>query len=195
MFSLFQLIKISGFNGTVVAFDESEQSFSTPSRQKIATINSLLQSGVNAITRLTNGSAFILYALTPDVSERMMEFPALQQRFADPQPGQGFWTGETRAPIINLDHRENPEQDLKAIGERLTDMLFKCEDKDKPPCSREEVLASVYQIASKVAERDPSISNRRTFCKWTAHVFIHLIEDKVLEVKDIPAKKLVAEDE
>ena len=126
LLSVYQFIRHAGFRGTVVGFDEAEQSMSTD-RKSTARILSMLQSSINAMADLQGGSALVLYAVTPDIADKMMEFPALQQRLADPGPGRGFFDGETLAPIIDLGRKSNLEDSeahLKSVANRLVDLLY-----------------------------------------------------------------------
>ena len=90
--SLYQLIKSLGYTGTLVCLDEAEQSLDVD-RKRMQTVLSTLQSGINAAADLKDGAVLIVFAITPDVADKLKEFPALQQRLVDPGPGMGFFEG------------------------------------------------------------------------------------------------------
>jgi len=177
LLSLFQFIRHAGFQGTVLAYDEAEQGLSVD-RRKEERIHSLLQSDINAVTSLKNGSVLILYAFTPDIVSRMEKFPALAQRIADPSVEHGFFDGNTFAPRIDLTRRGNqdPAEDLRAIGHRLVDLLYE-EEQDRLTVSKVQVLERVTQIANEIVEQDITTSNRRTMVKLTATVLSRLYEN------------------
>jgi hypothetical protein len=174
LLSLCQLIRHARFRGTVVGFDEAEQGFDVGRRQ-MQRILSMLQSSINAAADLRQGSTLLVYAITPDVAERMEEFAALQQRVADPAPGQGFFDGNPRAPKIDLSLRGDPYQELTAIGTRLVDLLYDTCDRNLA-LTREEVHAKIGAIAREVADSDAAVSNRRTMAKRTATALLSLYE-------------------
>src|SRR5690606_12032015 len=81
--SLYQLMKMCGFQGTVVVFDEAEQRFNI-SKKKQSMLFSLLQSDINSIVTLDGGAALVLYAIQSNTMGGIMNFPALQQRVQHP---------------------------------------------------------------------------------------------------------------
>jgi hypothetical protein len=174
LLSLCQLIRHARFRGTVIGFDEAEQGFDVGKKQ-MQRILSMLQSNINAAADLRQGSTLLVYAITPDVADRMEEFPALQQRVADPAPGQGFFDGNPRASKIDLSIRGDPYEELTAIGTRLVDLLYENSDKTLA-LGRDEVHAKVGEIAREVADSDAAVSNRRTMSKRTATALLRLYE-------------------
>lgn len=174
LLSLCQLIRRARFRGTVIGFDEAEQGFSVGKKQ-FQRILSMLQSSINAAADLRKGSALIFYAITPDIAEGMEEFAALQQRVADPGPGQGFFDGNPRAPRIDLSRRGDPYEELAAIGKRLVDLLYEASEKQLA-LKREQVHAKVDDIAREVVDADAAVSNRRTMAKRTATALLNLYE-------------------
>ena len=177
--SLCQFIRHAQFAGTVIGFDEAEQSFSV-SRKRMDAILSMLQSSINATADLKKGAALIVYALTPDVVEKMENFAALQQRVADPGPGQGFFDGNTRAPKIDLTRRDDPARELEAIGVKLVDLLYEAFATELR-LDRSQVNETIRVIAEQVARDDAAASNRRTMAKQTCSVLLRCYEDGVLE--------------
>jgi hypothetical protein len=163
MLSLFQLIRHAGFPGTVVGYDEAEQAFSVD-KTHMARILSLLQSQINAMADLENGSALVIYALTPDLREKMETFPALQQRVIDPGPQQGFFDGNTLAPLIDLTRRPDPETELLRIGERLVSVFC-----DRVPEvtgeQRTALMQQAQDVSREIAASEPSASSRRGLVK------------------------------
>lgn len=193
MLSLFQLVRHAGFAGTVVGFDEAEQGLSVE-KKKLQQILSMLQSSINAMADLEKGSALVLYALTPDLRDEMMQFAALQQRVVDPGPGLGFHDGNTRAPMIDLTLRADPLTDLTAIGSRLVDLLYSTEDGRHHEVDVAEVRSAVAAIAADVAENERSTSNRRTMVKRTCAVLVRLADDGLLSTAPM-APEAIEEDE
>lgn len=180
LLSLCQLVKHAGFAGTIIAFDEAEQSFNV-GKKKMAAILSMLQSGINATADLRNGAALFCFALTPDVVEKMEEFSALQQRVADPTPGHGFFDGHTRAPKIDLTHRQgDPYEELREMAMRLVDLLYERADWE-PAVPKGEVAARATEIAREVADSDSSAGNRRTLAKRVSYMLVNLYDNGTLE--------------
>lgn len=179
LLSLSQFIRHAGFRGTVICFDEAEQGLGVDKR-KMNQILSMLQSGINAVSDLQNGSLLIIFGLTPDIITKMENLEALRQRVADPGIGQGFFDGNTLAPKIDLTRRKDPVQDLRAIGRRLVEVLYSNLEKELN-IAMEEVLNTIDQVAVSIAESDPTTSNRRTMVKKTCTILIRLYEDGILE--------------
>ena len=181
LMSLFQLIRYAGFRGTVVCFDEAEQGLSV-NKRKTEQIMSMLQSDINAIADLRDGSALMVYALTPDLFEKMESFAALQQRVADASPGRGFFDGDTRAPKIDLTQRTDPRRELEGIGRKLVDLLYGTWQGD-PRVTKTQVTAQADAIAARVLESDVSSGNRRTMVKRTSAMLVRLHDEGALDDK------------
>jgi len=186
LLSLFQFVRVVGFQGTVVSFDEAEQGLGVD-RKKMARILSMLQSQINAVADLRQGSALLVYALTPNFVDEMERFAALQQRVADPRPGLGFFDGNTRAVRIPLTLRDDPVEDLSGIGVRLCDLLYeRCGDVLLTP--RETVRDAVKRLAAKVADEDSTTASRRTMVKQTSAVLLALYDAKTLSAPEDEAE-------
>jgi len=182
LLSLCQFVRYAGFVGTVVVFDESEQGLAKDGKQR-EKILSMLQSGVNAFADLQNGSALIIYGLTPDISEKFDSFAALQQRLADPIPGKDFFAGSTLSPKIDLKWREDPYEGLKRMGCKFVDMLYDANG-DRLIVPRGDAYDFVETIARDVYDNDSTSGNRRNMAKRTAALLINLYENGVLEITD-----------
>lgn len=162
LLSLFQLIKHAGYTGTVVGLDEAEQGFAVD-RRRLDRILSMLKSDVDSIADLAGGSVLVLYALTPDIRERMDELPPLQQRFADPG-GVGFFQGNYVAPVIDLAFRQDPTEHLRRIARRLVNVFG--EQQALPTGeSVESATRRAEAMAVEVAATDQSSSSRRVLVK------------------------------
>lgn len=176
--SLYQLIKLSGYTGTVIAFDEAEQGFSIDPKRK-SRLLSFLQSDINSLNELSDGSVLVMYAITPDIQAELMNFAALQQRLQNPG-NIGFNEGNTRAPIIDLTRSNNLtiediKKELKDIGIRLVDLF--CENVDDDfHVRKEEVINHVLEYAERIVDEDISSSDRRIMVKGTCSMLIHLEE-------------------
>lgn len=179
LLSLFQFVRIAGFRGTVITFDEAEQGLAVD-RKKVARIMSLLQTQINALADLQHGSALIIYALTPNIYEQMQHFSALQQRVADPGPGQGFFDGNTRAVLIELNQRQEPLAELQKIGQRLIALLYEYAG-NSLAIEQARVIERVNSLAEQVIAEDVTIASRRTMVKRTSTLLLHLYEDGVLD--------------
>lgn len=177
MLSLFQFIRNAGFRGTVVCFDEAEQGLYVD-KKKTERILSMLMSGIEAITNLEGGSTLIVYAVTPDLVDKMKTFAALQQRILSPL-GKGFLDGNTLAPIIDLQRRD-PEKDLILIGNKLVE-LFYDSFKDSKLANKEQVLCEVKSLSRTILENNISSSNRRDMVKATCSMLLGVLENGSLE--------------
>lgn len=180
LLSLFQFVRHAKFQGTIVGLDEAEQGLSVD-RKKMQCILSMLQSGINAIVDLERGAALVVYAVTPDIVEKMEDFPALQQRVADPFVGRGFFDGETLAPKIDLARREgeDPVQELRAIGRKLVEVLY-AHANNTISIPQKDVVAKVSAVAEDVASTDIRSGNRRTMVKRTCAMLLRLYNEGVL---------------
>lgn len=177
--SLYQLIKKFGYPGTIVVFDEADQGFEgTPKYKK--ELYSVLQSTINAINDLKQGSVLFMYAVTPDVIESMMDMPQLLGRVSDPFPDKGFDT-YTTAPIIRLSRKNKADdaifKELVAIGNKLVD-LFYAAAADKIKVPKEEMLDIVQKTAKDTIEKDKSESNRRTMVTTVCRDLTKLISEE-----------------
>lgn len=182
LLSLFRFVRAAGYHGTVVTFDEAEQGLGVD-RKKMNRILSMLQSQINAIADLRDGSALIVYALTPNLADEMEGFAALQQRVADPAPGDmGFFDGNTRAVRIDLRRRPdpNPVHELAAIGTRLCDLLYAAYG-NRLAAPQEEAYAAIRQVAAVVDLNDASSSSRRTMVKATSALLLNLYDTGMLD--------------
>lgn len=187
--SLFQFIRHARLRGTVVAFDEAEQSLSVD-KAKTQRILSMLQSDINAIADLAEGSALVVYALTPDLVEKMAQLPALQQRVADPGPGQGFFDGHnTYAPKIELSTNSDLAGDLSAMGRRLVDLMYEAAADRQPKLTVpiDDVRKRVEQIVADVVQREAGSSSRRTTIKRVCALLMHLYDTDVLAEPQVEA--------
>ena len=179
MLSLFQFIRHAGFKGTVVGFDEAEQGLSVD-KKKTEKILSMLMSGIEAITNLNGGSALLVYALTPDLVDKMKSFAALSQRVSSPR-GRGFFDGNTLAPLIDL-RRGDPLQDLQRIGSKLVEVFYEVFGPVEIEVPREKTLAAIDKIASDIVEINLSSSNRRDMVKTTCLILLGVLETGELQV-------------
>lgn len=184
LLSLFQFVKRSGFRGTVVTYDESDQGFNVE-RKRVDRILSMLQSGINAIADLKQGSALLVYAFTPDLVEQMERLAALQQRVADPGIGYGFFDGNTRAPRIDLTQRVDPESELRSIGRRLVDLAL-AEGGLAIRIDRERLYSTIDELAVEVAMNEISSSNRRMMVKRSCAMLIRAHDNGVLDTTAFP---------
>jgi hypothetical protein len=116
--------------------------------------------------------------------ERLDQFPALQQRVVDPGPGYGFFEGNTLAPRIDLTFRGNPERELRAIGLRLTELLYQHAARDLG-ADQQRVRAIVAELAREIADADPTSANRRTMVKRTCAMLIRLHDEGVLDTGEV----------
>ncbi len=166
--SMFQLVRAAGFRGTLVCFDEAEQGL-TVDRKRQERVMQILQADSNAFDLLTGAGALVVYAITPDVERRMMDFAALQQRIMDPGPGFGFFDGFTLAPVIDLTGHRDVSRDLVSIGRQLARVYWErvAPNTDGPPA---EAQRQLDDMAREVAENNPTAGSRREMvkraCAW-----------------------------
>lgn len=165
--TLFQLAHYAGFPGSVLVFDEAEQGLAV-NKPKMASIFSQLMQELNALAAARNASALVVFAFTPDVRERIAQLlPALEQRLKDPGRGEGFFDGNTRAPIIDLTLRGAPASELEAMGRRLVDVFAA----HVPNVDSQRMMAvrdSVSEIARDVVASIPGASARREMVRRIA---------------------------
>ncbi len=183
--SLYQLIKKSGFLGTVIVFDEAEQGF-TISTKKKSILYSLMLSEINQIKNLRGGAVLLLYAIHPSIKGDMMDNAALQTRVKHEFP---FRRETPVSPIIEIDPpsstREDILKELVAIGTKLTDLLYNSTD-HAIPVSQQETLAAIKTLAERTIEQDASRSSRRMMVKHTCTILKSLNDNgKLLDVKEM----------
>ncbi len=183
LLSLLQFVRAAGFRGTVISYDEAEQGLDV-ARRDLPRILSRLQSNINAVADLRHGSALIVYAFEPGLVEKLDQFPALQQRMVDPGPGYGFFDGNTLAPRIDLTFRDQPERELRAIGLRLTELLYQHATRELGADQR-RVATIVAELAREIADADPTSANRRTMVKRTCAMLIRLHDEGVLDTGEV----------
>jgi len=174
MFTLFQFIRRAGYQGSVVCYDEAEQGFAVE-KKKVQKIHSMLMAGINAVTELKEGSVLFVYALTPELVDQMDTFAALQQRLADPGPGQSFFEGNPLAPKIDMRRRTGMLEDLQSIARRLVELMYTTYGQDMP-VSKEASLERAIDIAERVYAEDLSTSNRRTLVKEVCTMLLLLYD-------------------
>jgi hypothetical protein len=184
MLTLFQFVRRAGFTGTVVGYDEAEQGLGVD-HKRLQRIHSLLQSEINALSKLERGSVLILYALTPEVVEKMNEFMALQQRVSDPGPGQGFFDGNVFAPKIDLTQRGDPAKELAGIAERLHSLFFQHVE-DAPVDRKGEALLEVRRLAEETARSEPSASARREVVRRVSTYLARVANDDFVPASPEP---------
>lgn len=158
--SLFQFARHAGFQGTVLGFDEAEQGIATD-KKSMAKVFSHLLSEINALTDAKETAALVVYAVTPDVIEKINEMmPMMAGRIADPGEGRSFFDGNALAPKIDLTRRADGVGDLARIGTRLAELFF-----ERVPTAdvarRDEAMEAVAELAREVAASEASSSARR----------------------------------
>ena len=171
LLSLLQFIRKAGFRGTLVGFDEADQGLSMIEGRKLQRILSMFMAGINALQDLEDGSALVIYAVTPGIIEKMMEFPALQQRVIDPAPDQGFFDGNTFAPQIRLSLQADSRAELREIAHMLVQLFVK----NVASVSAEElneVMEKADVIADAVAREDATGSARRSVARQTCTMLL-----------------------
>jgi hypothetical protein len=107
-----------------------------------------------------------MYAITPDVREGMDQYPALQQRIADPG-GVPFLQGNYLATVIDLTIREDPEIHLQRIASRMLE-LFLVGNSLPSGESVESARVRTAAIAADIAGTEPTSSSRRVLVKRVA---------------------------
>ena len=159
-----------------MVFDEAEQAKSISSKH-FQRIQSVFQSKINSTADLRNGSALLVFAVTPDVIERFADFGALQQRIADPSPDDGFFNGNTYAVKIDLTQQSYSEKSLAEMGRHYVNAAFDEPEWDSTK-SRDEMLNEINTIAIDVAANEGSSSSRRIMAKRTAEMLIKNLTDQ-----------------
>jgi len=172
LLSLCQFVKQAGFRGTVICYDEAEQGLNVD-RKKTQRILSMLMAQLAALVTVNDGASLVIYALTPDIVQKMETFAALQQRIIDPGPKLGFFDGNTLAPLIDLQRRHDPVDDLMQIGQKLLD-LFSAELSKLDSSERVRLEIMVKEVARQVAQDDISVGNRRNMVKRTCATLLNL---------------------
>ena len=200
LFSICQFIRSAGFPGTVIGYDEAEQSMNVPS-EKRKEILSMFRSEITAISKVESAALLAVHALTPDVIQEMQKYPALQQRVSDPDPSKSFFDGDTNAPQIDLarpySNSEQALENLKAIGKRLVELFYQeCGDKVQTP--KDKTLRDSEVWAEMVAKGAASISSRRDMVKLCCSRLLDIYRREVngkATLLDEKAKTGHAEDE
>lgn len=171
--TLSQFVRQVGWSGTVVGFDEAEQGFQVDTRKK-QRILSMLMADINGLNALQNGSLLMAYALTPDIVADFDTFPALQQRVL--HPGADFFEGNVLAPLIDLQRRQNRDQELVEIAGRLVSLMYS-HWADSMAVPEAEALRQAQSAASRLAAEDLSSSVRRTLVKEVCTILMNIYDD------------------
>lgn len=163
--SLCKFLKLCGFAGTVICYDEAELTMNLKQRDFNKILDALRQLLDRTVTEEGVG-LLRLYAFTPDVIERMMLYPALQQRISDPDHNRGFTEGNPLSPQINLekpfDTIQRTQDNFRDIGYKMVD-LFCNEYKDKMDINCNDVREIVDTCIREFA--NPTITARREYMR------------------------------
>lgn len=186
IFALCQFIKYCGFSGTIIAYDEAEQTTDV-GKKKRDSILSMLRTESDARRQLNNlgASSLFFYAFTPDVIQEMYKYPALQQRMSEPDPKYKFFDGNIHSPIIDLqqpyDNKGASLVFLQKIGERLVNLFF---DSYSPnlPIGRDNLLSECYEWAEEIDGQDQSIEKRRSMVKLVCSRLVDFYETHLASV-------------
>lgn len=172
---LCQFIKEAGYRGTVIGFDEAEQAMNVPKRT-VQRILSMARAEIDFIARVNNAAVLVVYAFTPDVVQEMQQYPALQQRLAEPDPSRLFFDGNIYSPRIELDQvKLGSLEFLENISERLIKLFYQ-EYGDELKEPMEEILRQSRDWAEEISSANPSISNRREIVKLTCSKLLELYD-------------------
>jgi len=174
--SLYQLIKLCGFQGTVVVFDEAEQGFNI-SKKKQSMLFSILQSDINSIITLEGGAVLVLYAIHSQTLGEIMNFPALQQRIRHPFK---FSAEHFNSPIIEIDRSETASKEeilgeLRAIGEKLINLMYEATGSEIT-VPMDSTYSLIQTLAESCIKEDMTSSNRRAMVKGTCSILAQLHE-------------------
>jgi len=199
-FCLCQFVKYSGFSGTLIAYDEAEEAVDVGKKKK-GQILSMLRTESDAKKHVTNknASTFFLYAFTPPIIQDMNNYPALQQRIAEPDPKYKFFDGNVHSPLIDL---QQPYQEknaslifLQKIGERLVTLFYEAYGGTIEK-SREDLLRDCYEWADEIDIQDQSIEKRRDMVKLTCSRLIQIYnKGRGVEMGSSIAQDTTMEDE
>ncbi|GEM_PF-1477169 len=184
--SLFQFIKMCGFQGTVVVFDEAEQGFNI-SKKKQSMLYSLLQSDINSIINLEKGAVLVMYAIQSHTMGGMMNFPALQQRVQHPFK---FNAEHFSSPVIEIERpqmasKEEILQELQSIGNKLVSLMYAAAGMEIT-VPIESTLELIPPLAERCIKEDMTSSNRRFMVKGTCSLLSTLqTKNKLMNINDI----------
>lgn len=192
--SLYQFIKMCGFQGTVVVFDEAEQGFNI-SKKKQSMLFSLLQSDINSIVTLEGGAVLVLYAIQSQTLGGIMNFPALQQRIQHPFK---FSAEHFNSPIIEIDRsqaasKEEIIEELQSIGKKLITLMYSAAG-PKITVPMESTNSMMPALAEWCIGQDMTSSNRRAMVKGTCSILTTLYTNNSLPNIDEIILKLVSEE-
>jgi hypothetical protein len=197
--SLYQLIKLCGFQGTVVVFDEAEQGFNI-SKKKQSMLFSILQSDINSIITLEGGAVLVLYAIHSQTLGEIMNFPALQQRIRHPFK---FSAEHFNSPIIEIDRSETASKEeilgeLRAIGERLINLMYEAAGSEIT-VPMDSTYSLIQTLAESCIKEDMTSSNRRAMVKGTCSILAQLHDKNSLpnidEISITPDLEYFTDDE
>lgn len=120
--SLSEFIKLSGYQGLVILFDEAEMSYSVMRKSALRDAHNNLLHLINNIDQLSG--LFLLYATTPDFytdhKHGIVISGALQTRIGKPEER------EPRAldTVWNLDAVQYKLEDYQAVGRRIRELFL-----------------------------------------------------------------------
>jgi len=177
MLSLFQFIKHVGFQGTVVCFDEADIGLNVD-KKKSEKILEMLRADIDAITDLNGGAVFIVYALTPTIIEKMMNYAALQQRVSNPF-GKSFMEGNTLGPLIDLS-QTNQDTNLILIGEKFVELFYKFLG-NEISILKEDVTAEIQNLTKIIIANNIGAGNRRDMVKVTCSMLLGILKTGNIE--------------
>jgi hypothetical protein len=139
--SLAEFVRLSGYNGLVILFDEAEQAYAAMTRASLKDAHNNLLTLINNIETLPG--LFLIYATTPDF-------------FTDPKHGiviYGALTGRIGKP------EDRPPMALDTIW-NLDSVETKLEDYQEAARKIREVYQNAYPDSGKDSPSDEDITNR-----------------------------------
>ena len=175
LLSLCQLVKYSGFTGTVIIYDECEQGLHIGPKKE-AKLQSLMLSEINSIINLQKGSVLIMYAITSNFRRDLMNLPPFQQRIIHTRGP--FSKDNVMSPLIEIQQfppGSTKKEFLVKIGEKLVDLVYLVAEKQGK--SLVHPKESMYSLITKLAEREYNEADyKRRMVKGTCSILTQLYD-------------------
>jgi hypothetical protein len=181
--SLAGFVRLSGFNGLVILFDEAEQSYSTMRKSALKDAQNNLLSLINNIERIPG--LFLIYATTPEFFTNpkygIVIYGALAGRIGKPEER----APKALSPIWNLDAIEPSIEEYEAAAKKIRKVYINSypEGEGKIPAENE-----IGRFVDDLFDQHPSLSAVRFWRVLVTALVAHFddkLEGDVRETKEL----------
>lgn len=182
--SLTEFVKLAGYSGLMILFDEAEQSYSIMRRSALRDAHNNLLSLINSILKVPG--VFLVYATTPDfytdTRHGIVIYGALAQRIGKPEEGH---SPKALDKVWNLDAVATELEDYQEVAKKIRALYLQAYDQAKDVLLDEN---NTVGFVNELYELHPSLSAVRFWRVLVAGLVKKF--DDLMEGEDSPAPQL-----